>query len=66
MKEKDPKEDFLNLPENTIVVKVKRGTKVKNIMGFVEKSLKVFIFWLLICVSKYLIQSETIVQNLCS
>lgn len=44
VKEKDPKEDFKNLPENTIVVKVKRGTKVKNIMGFVEKSLKVFFF----------------------
>ncbi|KAG8183051.1 hypothetical protein JTE90_018097 [Oedothorax gibbosus] len=40
VKEKDPKEDFSQLPEKTIVVKVKRGTKVKNIMGFVEKSLK--------------------------
>ncbi|KAF8794484.1 Ribonuclease P protein subunit p25-like [Argiope bruennichi] len=40
VKDKDPKADFKDLPENILVVRVKRGSKVKNIMGFVEKTLK--------------------------
>ncbi|XP_035223799.1 ribonuclease P protein subunit p25-like protein isoform X2 [Stegodyphus dumicola] len=38
--DKDPKEQFRDLPDNTIIVKVKRGSKIRNIMGFVEKSFK--------------------------
>ena len=40
-KDLDPKEDFKNLPSDIIIVRVKHGSKVRNIMGFVEKSLKV-------------------------
>ncbi|XP_015923207.1 ribonuclease P protein subunit p25-like protein [Parasteatoda tepidariorum] len=40
VKHNDPKQDFTNVPEDTIIVKVKRGSKIKNILGFVEKSLK--------------------------
>lgn len=40
-KDVDPKEDFKNLPSDTVIVRVKHGSKVRNIMGFVEKSLKV-------------------------
>ncbi|KFM77328.1 hypothetical protein X975_24825, partial [Stegodyphus mimosarum] len=42
--DKDPKEQFRDLPDNTIIVKVKRGSKIRNIMGFVEKSFKIFLF----------------------
>ncbi|GFX31906.1 ribonuclease P protein subunit p25-like protein [Trichonephila clavipes] len=40
VKPKDPREDFKNLPNDVLVVKVKRGSKIKNLMGFVEKSLR--------------------------
>ncbi|CAL1293513.1 unnamed protein product [Larinioides sclopetarius] len=40
VKDKDPKADFKDLPDNILVVRVKRGSKVKNIMGFVEITMK--------------------------
>lgn len=40
-KDHDPMQEFKNLPSNTIIVRVKHGSKIRNIMGFVEKSFKV-------------------------
>ncbi|GFS74614.1 ribonuclease P protein subunit p25-like protein [Nephila pilipes] len=64
VKDKDPKADFKDLPNDVIVVKVKRGSKIKNIMGFVGKSLKVLIKFNFYLKLLYTLQDILLYNNL--